>query len=803
MRRIFTISIFLISFLEVFSQKITVIDKISQIPIEYVVVYNEQKDRSQLVYTDSKGEADISKLSNSDVIYFRHSNYEPREISLKSGLKLSLVFLQPRLSSLPTIEIFARRRSIEEEKIGVSKHFIDASIARLENPQTSADMLQQTGQVLVQKSQMGGGSPIIRGFEANRILLVVDGVRMNNAIYRSGHLQNALTVDPHMLESTEIIFGPSSVLYGSDALGGVIHFHTKSPKLSNVQGKQKVGVNLFLRSANSNDERTGHIDVNIGGQKIGYLFSFSGSSFGDLKMGRVRPHGFSDWGMLDQFVDVTDPLQDVVLNNNIATLQPKTGYDQIDMTNKLVFQMSDSIKIGLNVQYSTSSDINRFDRLNDVSNDLPKFAEWKYGPQKRLFTSFYIDIRKQNSLFDNAIVTAAYQQIDEDRINRKLNDPERFVREEDVDVHSINIDLCKRFKKRSTFYYGLEFLNNYVLSNATVENIITGGLKIGPTRYPDKGSEIQSFSTYISYSSKWNDKVSTNIGLRYSASFLNASYENFEFYELPFDEINLSNGALTGNIGIEKKLTESFLLSALLSTGFKNPNVDDAAKVFERDGFVVVPNDQLKPEYAANAEITFRKFWNKEHSSANITGYYTRIFDAMVRRDYSLNGEEFIEYEGELGRIQTNMNTNEAEVYGMAFGFDLELNNWFRWRSTLNYTIGKDITEDIPLAHIPPVFGRSELMFYNESVSGGLYAYFNGAKKPEDMAPGTTDNLAEATINGYPSWFTLNARISRRFSKSFSFNFAIENILDHHYKTFSSALSASGRNLIFSATFNL
>ena len=97
------------------------------------------------------------------------------------------------------------------------------------NPQTAADMLGQTGQVFVQKSQLGGGSPMIRGFAANSVLIVVDGVRMNNAIFRSGNLQNVISVDPFNLDNTEILFGPGSVMYGSDALGGVMHFRTKSP----------------------------------------------------------------------------------------------------------------------------------------------------------------------------------------------------------------------------------------------------------------------------------------------------------------------------------------------------------------------------------------------------------------------------------------------------------------------------------------------------------------------------------------------------------------------------------------------
>ena len=104
------------------------------------------------------------------------------------------------------------------------------SIGNSRTPGKSTDLLMNTGQVLVQQSQQGGGSPIIRGFEANRILLVVDGIRMNNAIYRSGHLQNAITVDANALEQVQVLMGPSSVRYGSDALGGVLHFQTIKPR---------------------------------------------------------------------------------------------------------------------------------------------------------------------------------------------------------------------------------------------------------------------------------------------------------------------------------------------------------------------------------------------------------------------------------------------------------------------------------------------------------------------------------------------------------------------------------------------
>ncbi|MCH5329256.1 MAG: TonB-dependent receptor plug domain-containing protein, partial [Coprobacter sp.] len=102
------------------------------------------------------------------------------------------------------ITVTANRQKETMLHIPQSVSVITAGQIAFSNPQTAADMLSSDGVLSVQKSQQGGGSPTIRGFESSRILLVVDGVRMNNLIYRGGHLQNIITVDPNMLEQVEV-----------------------------------------------------------------------------------------------------------------------------------------------------------------------------------------------------------------------------------------------------------------------------------------------------------------------------------------------------------------------------------------------------------------------------------------------------------------------------------------------------------------------------------------------------------------------------------------------------------------------
>ena len=161
----------------------------------------------------------------------------------------------------------------------------------LQNPQTSADLLSQSGKVFVQKSQLGGGSPIIRGFATNRVLLNVDGIRMNNAIFRSGNVQNVISIDPNSIQNTEVILGPGTMIYGSDAIGGVMNFYTFQPMFSETNEPNLFGA-VFSRWSSANQEKTMHFDVNIGLKKWSFLTSFTLSDYGDLTMGKYGPSDY-------------------------------------------------------------------------------------------------------------------------------------------------------------------------------------------------------------------------------------------------------------------------------------------------------------------------------------------------------------------------------------------------------------------------------------------------------------------------------------------------------------------------------
>ena len=368
------------------------------------------------------------------------------------------------------------------------------------NVQNSADALELGSAAYVQRSQLGGGSPVLRGFEANKVLLVVDGVRLNNAIYRNGHLQNAITIDPAILQQVEVIYGAGSLLYGSEALGGVIHYRTKSPLLAFSDERDGLhNINAYIRYNSADQERAYHIDHTYSTRRFGILTSFSSSTRDDLRAGRVRPEAYPDFGRRSFFVRPATVLgeADEIITNADDAVQVGTGYTQWDFTQKYVFDINDKLRTTLNLQYSTSNDIPRYDNLIEVRNGQPRFAEWFYGPQDRLLISPRVDWKANNTLFDKATVIASYQNIEESRISRAFGQEIRESQIEDVDVYGVTLDLNKRLTSNQKLTYGADLHHNDVSSTAFGESsdVILPIL----TRYPSAGSQLTNYGVYAQH----------------------------------------------------------------------------------------------------------------------------------------------------------------------------------------------------------------------------------------------------------------------------------------------------------------
>ena len=235
------------------SQQIKVNDMLTQEPLYGVYIFNENKKK--YTSTNNNGIFDLNFFSVKDTLTFSLIGYDDKKITVEEILSnSSLIEMSVNEKKLSEIVLSVARTASQSKKITQKVEIIDKNSIVNNSPATGAEVLLLAPSIRVQKSQGGGGSPVIRGFEANRVLLVLDGVRMNNGIFRSGHLQNAITVDPNSLERVEIIYGSSSVGYGSDALGGVVHYYTKTPKINNA----KKFTNFFSSTFNSSRQSVVH-----------------------------------------------------------------------------------------------------------------------------------------------------------------------------------------------------------------------------------------------------------------------------------------------------------------------------------------------------------------------------------------------------------------------------------------------------------------------------------------------------------------------------------------------------------------
>lgn len=721
-------------------------------------------------------------------------------LGLVLGLN-SICFSQDSLSEKNLNEIFIYSSKFAERKKNIVQKIDVVSAQRIAqmNAQNTGDLLINTGNVFVQKSQQGGSSPVIRGFEASRVLLVVDGIRMNNAIYRAGHLQNVITIDQNMLERVEVLYGPASTLYGSDALGGVVHFRTKAPRLS-ANEKTLFAGSAFARYSSANDEKTGHADLSIGGKKFGWLQSYNYSDFGDVKMGSNYPDKYPDFGRRSQYITSINGIDSIVKNPD-DRIQKFSGYRQWDIMQKLLYRPDDRISHALNLQYSNSGNVPRYDRLQDVRNGNLRYAAWYYGPQLRELAAYELNISQLGGL-DQLKAIASYQHIEESRHQREYRRYDRLDnRTEKLNVMALTLD-GRKLWKTNELTVGIDAQLNDLNSVGIRKNILTGAETKLDSRYPNGDNNMNYFGVYAQHLMKFgNGKFVLNDGIRVQYTTMRSTIADNSFFNFPFTEIEQNNTAVTGNIGLVYNADDNFRINAGLSTGFRSPNIDDLSRIFESSTAsrqLIVPNPGIKPEYTYNADLGVSgTMAGRIRLEAGI--FYTWFRNAIALAPFQLNGQDSVNYNGMISRVYANQNVNKAIVYGFNAGIAAEILTGLNLNSTINYTHGRLKPEEgneVPLDHIPPVYGKTALAYTYKRISAEFYALYNGWKKLEDYNPSGEDNAQYATADGTPSWMTLNLKSTIRLHERISFQAGVENILDRNYRYFASGFSSPGRNFI-------
>jgi hemoglobin/transferrin/lactoferrin receptor protein len=794
-----SIGLFLLTFLFITfsqSQQLRIIDSETEKSLSGVIIYTSSPANFKI--SDREGNADISNLRLKGEIYLELSGYQSLKTTLSELEQLHyLIKMKSGMMTLDQATVSASRWRQNSQDISSKVSILKSDNLLLRNPANTADWLGSSGEVFVQKSQQGGGSPMIRGFSANRLLYAVDGVRMNTAIFRSGNLHNIISVDPFSLTATEIIFGPGSVMYGSDAIGGVMAFQTLDP---NFSPQNKWSVSFSSRFNSINNEFTGHAHVVFESDKWAFLTSITHFDYGDLRMGGVGPPEYLRPTYIDQQGGVDTPIQ-----NPDPQVQNPSGYDQINVMQKIKFKASNQTILSYGFHYSQSGYIPRYDRLIESGSSGLRFAVWAYGPQIWLMNNFGIEYRSNSKIFDQVNIKIAQQYFEESRIDRRNGNSNQNTRTETVQAYSANADFVKNIRKESFLSYGLEFIHNDVTSKGYKENLISQTINPTSSRYPQ--SSWVSAAIYGSTHTEVSKKLKFQTGIRYNYIGLKADYSmNQAFYPLPFTTSSSNFGALTGSLGLIYLPEPSLTISPNLSTGFRAPNVDDIGKIFDsQPGAVIVPNPDLKPEYAYNAELNINKHF-KQRFKFDISGYFTILKDAMVRRPFVLNGESVIDYDGVPSEVLAIQNAAFTKVVGIQTGVELVISKYILLTSRYNWQKGTEELDDqtiSPSRHAAPAFGMSRFTFSKNKLKLIITSQYSAVVTDIDMPTEEKGKpqlyIKNANGNPYsPSWITFNFNSSYQVFPFMEINLGIENIRNLRYRPYSSGLTAPGRSFTFS-----
>jgi len=784
-----------------FSQNLTIIDENNK-PVIGASIFS---DLSNYVTTDKNGNVSLDKFSRSDTLTIKQYGFKEEKLP-KSKLKNTLILLYDN-ELLDEVVISASKFSQKFREVPKKVTQINRSMIEFTNPMTSADLLERGGYVYIQKSQLGGGSPMIRGLSTNRLVLSVDGVRLNNAIFRSGNIHNVISISPMNIENTEVIMGSASVLYGSDAIGGVMNFYTKKAKLSN-DSNPNIQININSRYSSASNEKMYHIDFNYGLEKIAFLSSFSKSDFDDLTMGI---HGPSDY-LRPNYVTQNSAGDDVLVTNSKPRVQRNTGYSQTNFMQKVLYEPNEDLSIDIGIHFSKTGNIPRYDRLIRTNeNEGLYYSEWYYGPQEWLLINSQLTfIPKETKFYDELKFGSSFQRFSESRNSRRFSDSFLKSREEELDIFSLNLDFFKKISENSNITYGLEMIENKVGSFAKSINISDLSETPISTRYPDNSS-LNSLGLYVNYKTKIIEDVFFQSGVRYSSTVLKSDLsQNNSYYDFMYENTTLENGAFVGGIGLSwvRNIYNNWKFN--INTAFRSPNIDDLAKVFDSEpGSVVVPNPDLKPERSFGLEFG-GYFRTKNNIELDFSSYVTYLYNSFIRDDFTLsNGVSEIIYDGELSQIQALQNSSKSFIYGIEFGINMFLNKNFRMKSQHNLIAGYELDDlpfGMPVRHIPPNYGNFHLIYNNGDFTIDTYLNYNSKISFNNLAESERAKpymyALDENGNPYsPSWMTFNVRSKYSFSKMLNINFTVENITNKLYRPYSSGISAPGINFIFSFSY--
>lgn len=695
--------------------------------------------------TDSEGKFTIdgpeAGMYEIKVSRLGYQDYVQRINFPHSELKIELI---PQVLNLDEVLIVTdQRQESSDMDHPAAVSLLPIEQIQLQMPRSTPEAMMGMTGVWIQKTNHGGGTPFVRGLTGNQTLILVDGIRLNNATFRFGPNQYLNTIDAQQVERVEVLRGDGAVQYGSDALGGVVHLITKSPRFH--QEGLKVSGELYLSVVNQEMEQTIRPELEFSTARFAFLGGFTFNNFGDVvaggDRGRQSPSGYQQWA-------------------GDAKMKWRLGKQQV---------------LTLAYQYLGQRDVPLFHKV-----ELEDFALNQFDPQNRHLA--YLDWQAQfkNPWISSLNVKAVFGRSEEGRQSLKNNASTFLSERDDVNTGGLVLDVNAQPFSFWDFNSGAEFYFDRVSSTRQEENLDEGTIENQRGLYPD-GATNRNLAFFSLHRFRFGN-FRLQAGGRFNTFGIQVADENL-------GEVNIRPEAWIGNLSLGYLVGPKNFVRLALNNTFRAPNINDLGTLGIVDFRYEVPSNALAPEKSLNLELGFR------HRS-KVFQTEVVVFRSWLR---DLIGRVRSEFEGQDSiagfPVFKKENINEAFIQGLETQLSWNINaNWGLY-GNLTFTYGKNISGEEPLRRIPPLNGKMGLTFRNNwGLKANLEMWY--AAKQTRLSGGDMDDN-RIPEGGTPGFQVLNLFLSYQI-KWLTVHLAFQNIFDELYRSHGSGIDAYGRSVRFS-----
>ena len=660
----------------------------------------------------------------------------------------------------------------------------------LERRQASStpDALRDLPGVYVQQTGHGQASPYIRGRTGQHTLMLVDGLRVNHALFRQGPNQYLFTVDTRTIDTLEVIRGSASVELGASAIAGAIRIWPRDPTIDPTADGLRVQPAAMLGHRTADDEIGGRLELDTAWGRLGLL-----AGVGYRTVGRLESAG--SVGHVADEDDVEVPLfeKEVPVFESDGRTQLGTGFDELTADGRLVYLLGDEDRLVLATYLYRQFDAPRTDQCPPPEAPLTDCLV--FTEQFRTHAYARAELTPGWAALGRLELAAGYQRQHERRERAQVSLDAVNGGRDDIDVFELRARGETSSWRGLWARYGVDGTDESVSSAAWTELTRSGRVRTSTRGQYLDGSRFQQGGVFLAPRYAPWSWLSLRTGARVAGAAARAPGDP----ETETRPVETSWTAVLGNAGVTWLPMQGLSLRVNVEQGFRPPNLDDlTARQSTGRGFQL-ENPDLSPERSLTTEVGPR--WKSRHLEAEVWVFRMLLTD-LIERKFASCPEGDRECGAQRIAVQPVNIAGRSEVVGVEANAKVRMFWDLTLEATVSYTEGESPSladgsdGRVPLSRIPPLNGHVELRWTNRPL--GLYAdgVFRWAAAQTRLSPVADEADARIPFGGTPGYAVFDARVGATLWKTLKLNAIVENVTDEPWRAHGSAINGAGRGLV-------